>query len=381
MMNRWMTLGMVALLLACNTPQKNEFVIKGTISSYPADILILAYQRNGDFVLDTIRITDGRLSYAKQVTDTVVATVVSRDKNNNIPVGRGIIPGESITIFMTPGTEMKLNIDNRRWPEIQMQGSVLNDDLMKLYAKTMPLKKEAFDVLRDLQKPALTEEQKNDLEEKRGDLLAKAGKETIAFVKGNPDSYAALYLLSGLRNSMTSEEYAAVYDRVNVRLQQTPLGRQLAEQIRIAKASSVGEIAPDFEKVDKDGKPVRLSDLRGKYVLLDFWGSWCGPCRASHPHLKELQAHYAPQGLEVINIASENGRNARKIWLKAIEEDGMTWTQILNNEGKEKCDVVSLFGITAFPTKVLIDPEGKIIVKAVGESEPIDSKLKKVFGD
>ena len=282
---------------------------------------------------------------------------------------------------MTPGTEMELNIDNRRWPEVQMRGDALNEDLMRLYAKTQPLKKEAFDILREMQNPALPEEQKQSLQEKRENLREKTGQETIAFVKGNPDSYAALYLLSGLRNSMSLEEYAAVYDRTNVRLKQTVLGRQLAEQIRIAKASAVGAIAPDFEKVDKEGKPIRLSDLRGKYVLLDFWGSWCGPCRASHPHLKELQAHYAPKGLEVINIASENGSKAREIWLKAIEEDGMTWTQILNNEGREKCDVVTLFGITAFPTKVLIDPEGKIIVKAVGESAPIDSKLKEVFGN
>ena len=97
--------------------------------------------------------------------------------------------------------------------------------------------------------------------------------------------------------------------------------------------------------------------------------------------LKALQAHYGPQGLEVINIAQENGADARKIWLKAVEEDQMTWTQILNNEDREVCDVVKLYGITAFPTKVLIDPEGKIIVKTVGESAPIDEKLKEVFGN
>lgn len=116
-------------------------------------------------------------------------------------------------------------------------------------------------------------------------------------------------------------------------------------------------------------------------MLLDFWGSWCGPCRASHPHLKALEAKYAPKGLAVINIASENGANARETWLQAIEEDGMTWTQILNNEGRENCDVVKEYAITAFPTKVLIGPDGKILVRAVGESEPIDQKLQEIFGE
>lgn len=251
---------------------------------------------------------------------------------------------------------------------------------MKLYAKTLPLKREAFGLMRQMKNAARTEGQKNELQQKRNDLLTRAGQESAAFVKENPGSYAALYLLSGMRNSMTLEEYAAVFNRADVRLRETALGRQMADQIRIARASAVGALAPDFQKVDKDGKPIRLSDYRGKYVLLDFWGSWCGPCRASHPHLKELQAQYGPRGLEVINIASENGRKAREIWLQAIEEDGMTWTQILNNEGQEQCDVVKLFAITAFPTKVLIDPEGKIIVKAVGESEPVDEKLQEVYG-
>lgn len=380
MMTKWMILGVLILLIGCNAPKKNDFVIKGTVSSYPADILILAYMIDGDFVLDTIGIDNGKLSYKKEFTDTVVASVVSRDENNNIKLGRGVIPGESITVFITPGTVLNLNLDNQCWPEIQMTGDQLNNDLMILYAKTMPLKKEAFDILRQMQNQGLSEEEKKGLEEKRSALRERIEKETIQFVKEHPDSYAALYTLSGLRNSMTLKEYIAIFNRTNAQLQQTTLGKQIAQQIQIALSSAVGAMAPDFKKKDKEGNTVQLSDYKGKYLLLDFWGSWCGPCRASHPHLKELQAHYGPLGLEVVNIAQENSANARETWLKAVEEDQMTWTQILNNEGREVCDVVKLYGITAFPTKVLIDPEGKIIVKAVGNSESIDAKLKEVFG-
>lgn len=199
----------------------------------------------------------------------------------------------------------------------------------------MPLKREAFDLLRQLQEISLSEEDKAKLREKRGKLNKEAEQEKIRFVKENPDSYAALYLLSGMRNSMTLEEYIAVFKRTNIQLQQTALGKKIAQQIQIALASAVGAAAPDFKKKDKEGNMVQLANYKGKYVLLDFWGSWCGPCRASHPHLKTIQAHYGPQGLEVINIAQENGADARKIWLKAVEEDQMTWTQILNNEDRE----------------------------------------------
>ena len=362
-------------------PNSGEFVIQGNISAYGADFLILAYQQKGNFVLDTVWVKNGRLDYRKSVDEPVVASLVSRDKHNIIAAGKGIVPGESITLFMEPGTCLEVAIDNHRWPELQMKGGQLNNDLMRLYQKTMPLKYEAFEILRKCYAEGITEGEKAGLDEKRGVLRDQATDELKKFIKSSPSSYAALYLLGGIRNDFSLEEYAAVFNAFDQSIRNTPLGQEMNEKIEQARRTAVGAVAPDFEKVDKEGKRVQLSGLKGKYVLLDFWGSWCGPCRASHPHLRELQAKYGPKGLVVINIAQENGRNAREIWLKAVEEDQMTWTQVLNNEGQEQCDAVKLFSITAFPTKVLIDTEGKIVVRAIGESEPIDTKLKEVFGE
>ena len=381
MMKMVFILGMIALLIGCDSIQKDEFVITGTISSYPKEVLICAYQRNGDFVLDTIRVENGKLSYRTKLQEPVVASLVSRDPHNVIPSGMGVVPGPSITLFMEPGTKLEINMDNARWPELQWKGGAWNNDLMKLYAKTLPLEYEAFALLHKLYAPGVTENEKAALGERRMALVEKVKEEKIVFIKGNPSSYAAMYLLSGMRNDFTLEDYAATFTSFDQKLREMPLGKELQKTIDIALRTEVGAIAPNFEKMDKDGNTVRLSDYRGKYVLLDVWGSWCSPCRDSHPHLKEIEAKYRDKGLVVINVASESGAKAREIWLKAIEEDGMTWTQILNNEGKDKCDMVREYAITAFPTKVLIDAEGKIIVRAVGESEPVDAKLKEIFGE
>lgn len=381
MMKKGLFIGLIALLAGCNSVKENEFVIKGNIKNYPSDILICAYQQNGDFKLDTIWINNGKLSYKTQVTEPVVASLVSRDPNSNITLEQGIIPGESVTLFLEPGTVLNIDIDNARWPELQWQGGACNNDLMKLYAKTLPMKHEAFEYLRKTYVPGITEDEKAQAEQQRALLNGKAQEELIRFVKGNPSSYAALYLLGTLRNVLELNDYVATFNGFNPDLRATALGKEMQEKINTALRTEVGGTAPNFEKIDKDGNTIRLSDYRGKYVLLDFWGSWCGPCRASHPHLKALEAKYAPKGLVVINIASENGANARETWLQAIEEDGMTWTQILNNEGRENCDVVKEYAITAFPTKVLIGPDGKILVRAVGESEPIDQKLQEIFGE
>ena len=380
-MKKGLFIGLIALLAGCNSVKENEFVIKGNIKNYPSDILICAYQQNGDFKLDTIWINNGKLSYKTQVTEPVVASLVSRDPNSNITLEQGIIPGESVTLFLEPGTVLNIDIDNARWPELQWQGGACNNDLMKLYAKTLPMKHEAFEYLRKTYVPGITEDEKAQAEQQRALLNGKAQEELIRFVKGNPSSYAALYLLGTLRNVLELNDYVATFNGFNPDLRATALGKEMQEKINTALRTEVGGTAPNFEKIDKDGNTIRLSDYRGKYVLLDFWGSWCGPCRASHPHLKALEAKYAPKGLVVINIASENGANARETWLQAIEEDGMTWTQILNNEGRENCDVVKEYAITAFPTKVLIGPDGKILVRAVGESEPIDQKLQEIFGE
>ena len=351
-MKKLTTIVLAALLAGCQGVKENEFAITGTITNYPGDVLI-----------------------------PVVASLVSRDPNSNIALGRGLIPGESVTLFMEPGSVLDIQLDNTRWPELQWKGGTCNNDLMELYAKTLPLKHEAFECLRKIYAESSTEEVKAQAEQQRNALEGQAQEELIRFVKGNPSSYAALYLLGSLRNVLELNDYVSTFNSFAPDLRATALGQDMQEKIDVALRTEVGGIAPEFEKVDKDGNTIRLSDYKGKYVLLDFWGSWCSPCRASHPHLKELEAKYAPKGLVVINIASENGADARETWLKAIEEDGMTWTQILNNEGQEKCDVVKEYAITAFPTKVLIGTDGKILVRAVGDATPIDAELQKIFGE
>ena len=142
----------------------------------------------------------------------------------------------------------------------------------------------------------------------------------------------------------------------------------------------------DFTPLNDDLKTTdtHASTLKNVYIIGD---AFTGPKTIGSAVMegkkiaKEIEAKYRDKGLVVINVATENGSKAREIWLQAIEEDGMTWTQILNNEGKNKCDVVKDYAITAFPTKVLIDGDGKIVVRAVGESEPIDAKLKEAFGE
>jgi len=129
---------------------------------------------------------------------------------------------------------------------------------------------------------------------------------------------------------------------------------------------------------------VRLSAYKGRTILLDFWGSWCGPCRASHPHLKELYKKYKDKGFEIIAIAQERGKTlheSKNSWLKAIADDDINWVHILNQDGVEKQDLVKSYRVNAFPTKILVDTEGKIILRITASAtDDIDKALEKVYG-
>lgn len=138
-------------------------------------------------------------------------------------------------------------------------------------------------------------------------------------------------------------------------------------------------------KRDMNGKNISLNALKGKYVLLDFWGSWCKPCRNSHPHLKELYAKYKEKGFEIIGISQEAGADldaSRASWTKAIAEDGLPWIQVLDNEHRDKFNAVAQFGVVAFPTKILLDKEGNIIGKYIGNGkggEGFTAKIEEVM--
>ncbi len=125
-------------------------------------------------------------------------------------------------------------------------------------------------------------------------------------------------------------------------------------------ASNQDKIAPDFEATLIDGSAFKLSDLRGKYVLLDFWGSWCPPCRRDNPNLVTLYDQYNSRGLEIVSVALE--KNDRT-WKKAIAKDGLRWPyHIMRTSRLVATDALALkYQVTDLPTKYLINPQGKIV--------------------
>lgn len=208
------------------------------------------------------------------------------------------------------------------------------------------------------------------------------------FVAGHPDSYVSLYELNDNNGMYSADSYAVAYDKLSNRLKNTQAAQQIRDRMaQLKKTSLHGTQAPDFTRKNQYGKTVRLSDYKGKVIILDFWGSWCGACRQSHPHLKELYEAYKDKGLEIIAVANENIHGdktplvkAKAAWLAAIKKDGVNWVHVLNDEGSGGMDIVKAFQVTAYPTKFLLDKEGKVLLRIEdGLNIEIDQTIKSML--
>jgi len=224
----------------------------------------------------------------------------------------------------------------------------------------------------------------NALQEEANAARFRTYQKQKDFVVAHPDAFASVFLMSRLQNLYNANDYTKVWNSLSDKYKNHPAAKGINGYIAKISSTLAGATAVTFERRDKDGKFINLSDYKGKTILLDFWGSWCGPCRASHPHLKTLYDKYKAKGFEIIAIAHERGKTieeSKANWLKAIAEDGINWVHILNQDGIEKQDIVKSYQVTGFPTKILIDQNGKVILRVTASAtDDIDQELKKIYG-
>lgn len=200
------------------------------------------------------------------------------------------------------------------------------------------------------------------------------------YIAENPQSVYSAALLTGmLRDDL--KEIEPFFDAFSADVKVSKYGKQIADKFVSIKAIQPGKPAPDFSLTDIDGKNLKLSDFRGKWVLLDFWGSWCIWCRRGNPSLVELYEKYGGKDFEIIGLAARDKEDA---WKKAIVDDHLTWkhANLEMNEGGS--DLPAKYNVAGYPTKILVDPEGNISVISVGYHEtddPIVLKMVESLGE
>jgi len=195
-----------------------------------------------------------------------------------------------------------------------------------------------------------------------------------AFIKKYPESAVAPFIIYDRYISFPNPEMAkSSFALLGNKAKNSFYGKQITHYQLVAAKTGIGAM-PDFAVMDTSGKILKLSDLRGKYVLVDFWASWCIPCRKENPNVVKAYKAYHDKGFEIVGVSLDTKKDA---WQNAIAKDGLTWNHVSDLKGWES-GVVQEFGITVVPTSFLLDKSGKVIANNLRE-EALPKKLAQLL--
>jgi thiol-disulfide isomerase/thioredoxin len=287
---------------------------------------------------------------------------------------------------------MKVAVKENAFKEAKVMGSKSQNENEELQSKLNKVRnrwKVVFDTLSAVNKRSnfQFQELKNWVLKPYEAEVEEIHKE---FLETHPASYVSPLALRSLAGELTADSLAMYYNRFPQGVKNTSFGKTVKEELERRKIGVPGTFAAGFSATDINGNKLDLADYKGKYVLLDFWASWCVPCRKGNPHLLSLYSKYKDKGFEIIGVASDDGKE--EAWRKAVEQDKIgVWKHVLSGYDQEKRMrgeknenyIGPKYGIATLPTKILIDPNGMIIGR-YGEStedvEAMDKKLSEIFG-
>lgn len=364
------------VLIFAQGTQKLPFTISGNLNKIKDSItwVYIDYVSGNSRVTDSAKVVKGKYNFKGSLDEPVMARLNAKPKSQTQNK-------ENIaTVYLQPGKMIFTSTGS--FADINVTGSAAQTDFKRFeteiepYSDSMQAYYYQYNEARQAGNTALMEEIRN-----KAMAMEMYIKDHIfhSFIKKNPASPVSLFVLQQYagNNEINVSQIEPLFTSLSPAIQAYTSAKQLKERIDFAKRTSLGQIAADFTQNDTLGNPVKLSSLRGKYLLVDFWASWCGPCRAENPNVVKAFNKYNSKGFSVLGVSLDRP-GAKDAWLKAIHDDNLTWThvsdlQFWNNEAAK------LYGIQSIPQNFLLDPTGKIIGKNL-RGEDLDRKLEEVLG-
>jgi thiol-disulfide isomerase/thioredoxin len=368
-----------------------SFTLQGKINGQISGNIILRYVPDVKVIIDTVKIKNGEFVFKGMISEPTRAAIIGDNELN------------STELYIEPGG-MKVTLTKDKFEEIKMTGSKTQDELNELNKMERPILKrqEIFnkrlssisDSIKNSDNDVRSKHLENDYQE-INKLLWQTREELnatwLSFVLENPKSFVTPYYLNMLQanEAISLDSVKSIFNGLDITIQNSKYAKYIKDDIRKQENTLIGSIAPDFKAIDLNDKTVTLSEFKGRnVVLLDFWASWCVPCRKSIPYLKGLYRKYNSKGLEIIAVSLDMDKKA---WIAAVKKDSTCiWhhVPVAEKYGADpdqitKDDIYANYFVQGIPLQILIDKNGKIIGRwerySIDDQESLDRKLAEIL--
>ena len=329
-------------LAACNA--QSGYKVTGTVEGMPDGKAIIATVNGSS--LDTLAKADvknGSFEFTGNVSEPTGAYIMVIGQ-------RGAIP------FMLENANITVNAGQAGLTVTGSEGQKIYDQFMAINTTTQ---QEAMKLQQEYQAANGDQAKMQAVQEAYAKLMTDAQAKETELIKANPDSYVSTFVIVSSMGQMEYEQLKERYNLLGEKAKASAQGKAIAAQIAKLESTAIGQIAPNFTITTPEGESISLYDIKGKVKLIDFWASWCGPCRGENPHVVEIYREYHPKGLEIFGVSLDNNKEA---WVKAIADDGLVWKHGSDLKGWQSAPA-QLYSVSGIPHTVLLDENNKIIAK------------------
>ena len=363
-------LGLLIVLNACQGVEKNTFKLNGT-TNLPDGKQIFRIQANANnqpTTIDTATVANGQFSFKGSV--------------EQIDVNFLFVEGEQVnTPFIVEEGIIEVNLLQERLAEMNLAGTPSNNDLQTYREETKTFADNLNAIASEIQAANSLGDNilVQDLQQQYTDMQADLIDYEKGFIKTNVDSYISALILERFLNQKTlpRNEVKEIFSTYSDRIRSSKSGINVSNIVNApVNPTAIGEIAPLFDGPTLTGNRIALESFRGKVVIIDFWASWCRPCRIENPNLVRLYKRMHDKGLEIVGVSLDRNKAS---WERAIADDGLTWNHVSNLQFWAD-PIAQLYSVRAIPAAFVLDREGRIVAKNLRGAQ-LDAKIEALLTD